>query len=93
MNRWVEDSRAWLHSTHPEFWITNLLIKFSYVGSVLVPILHRSILMRYGAMIFQSFVHLMLGLGFVWMWDVEMRYADLTENLPLGSGIQISVSG
>ena len=27
------------------------------------------------------------------MWEVEMRYADLTENLPLGSSIQISVSG
>ena len=35
----------------------------------------------------------MLGLGFVWMWEVEMRYADLTKNLPLGSGIQMSVSG
>ena len=35
----------------------------------------------------------MLGLGFVWMWEVEMRYADLTENLPLGSSIQMRGSG
>ena len=52
MNRWVEDSRAWLHNTHPRFWMTDLLIKFSYAVSALVPILHRSILMHFGALIF-----------------------------------------
>ena len=52
MNRWVEDSRAWLHNTHPRFWMTDLLIKFSYVVSALVPILHRSILMDFRALIF-----------------------------------------
>ena len=51
MNRWVEDSKSWLHNTHPRFWMTDF-IKFSYVVSALVPILHRSILMRFGALIF-----------------------------------------
>ena len=52
MNRWVEDSRAWLHNTHPRFWMTDLLIKFSYVVSALVLILHMSILMHLEALIF-----------------------------------------